>query len=47
MINGRAVAEGGSIDGARVVEIFPDRVRFSFSDRNFEIPLGKSSQDSQ
>jgi general secretion pathway protein B len=47
MINGRAIAEGGTVDGAKVVKIFPERVRFSIGDRSFEVPLGKSSQDSQ
>jgi general secretion pathway protein B len=43
IVNGRAVSEGAVVEGARVVEIFPDRVRFSFNDRTFEIPLGKIS----
>lgn len=41
IVNGRAVTEGAVVEGARVEEIFPDRVRFSFNDRTFEIPLGK------
>lgn len=45
MVNGKAVGEGGTVEGARVVEILPDRVRFSIADRAFEIPLGKSSRD--
>jgi general secretion pathway protein B len=41
IVNGRAVSEGAVVEGARVEEIFPDRVRFSFNDKTFEIPLGK------
>jgi len=43
IVNGRAVSEGAVVEGARVVEIFPDRVSFSFKDGTFEIPLGKIS----
>jgi general secretion pathway protein B len=43
IVNGRAVTEGAVVEGARVEEIFPDRVRFSFNDKTFEIPLGKIS----
>jgi general secretion pathway protein B len=43
MINGKPVAEGATVDGARVEEIFPDRVRFSFANRTFEVSLGKTS----
>jgi general secretion pathway protein B len=45
IVNGRAVSEGAVVEGARVEEIFPDRVRFSFNDKTFEIPLGKISED--
>jgi general secretion pathway protein B len=41
VINGSAVSQGASIDGAKVEEILPDRVRFSVGQRNFEISLGK------
>ncbi len=41
VVNGRAVYEGAVIEGARVQEIFPDRVRFSFADRTFDVTLGK------
>ncbi len=41
VVNGRAVYEGAVIEGAKVQEIFPDRVRFSFADRTFDVPLGK------
>lgn len=43
IVNGRAVLEGAIVAGARVEEIFPDRVKFSFNDKTFEIPLGKIS----
>ncbi len=43
IVNGRAVSEGAVVEGARVEEIFPDRVRFSINDKTFEIPLGKIS----
>ncbi len=42
VVNGRAVSEGSVIAGAKVEEIFPDRVRFSFGERKFDIPLGKT-----
>lgn len=45
MVNGAAVAEGGAVGGARVEEIFPDRVRFTAGKQNFEVLLGKSSAD--
>jgi general secretion pathway protein B len=43
IVNGRAVSEGAVVEGARVEEIFPDRVRFSINDKTFEISLGKIS----
>ncbi|GFE57923.1 general secretion pathway protein GspB [Geobacter sp. AOG1] len=45
MVNGAAVAQGGMVEGARVEEIYPDRVRFAAGKRSFEVPLGKSSAD--
>jgi len=45
VINGSTVAEGGTVEGARVEEIYPDRVRFTMGKRGFEVPLGKSSAD--
>ena len=41
VVNGAPVAEGASVAGARVDEIFPDRVRFTYRDRSFEIFLNK------
>jgi general secretion pathway protein B len=45
IVNGLPVAEGASVGGARVTEIFPDRVRFSLNDRTFDVPLGNSSDE--
>jgi len=42
IVNGRPVREGETIDGARVEEIYPDRVRFSVGDRTVEVSLGRS-----
>ena len=41
MINGRIASEGSIIEGAKIVEIHPARVRFSYNGRPFEIPLGQ------
>jgi general secretion pathway protein B len=43
MVNGSPVRVGSVVDGARVEEIFPDRVRFSYQQRSFEVQLGKSA----
>ncbi len=45
MINGAAVLEGGMVEGARVEEIFPDKVRLTVGKRTIDVPLGKSSND--
>lgn len=45
VVNGTSVAEGATVGGARVDQIFPDRVRFTFENRTVEIPLGKTSGD--
>jgi len=42
VINGMILREGGEIEGAKVEEIHPTRVRFSHNDRPFEISLGSS-----
>ncbi|MBT0664475.1 general secretion pathway protein GspB [Geobacter pelophilus] len=39
VINGAAVSEGGNVDGAKVEQIFPDKVRFSQGGKSFEISL--------
>jgi general secretion pathway protein B len=41
VINGTTVAEGGIVEGARVQEILPDRVHFSFNKREFDIYMKK------
>lgn len=39
VVNGRAVLQGGTVDGFKVVEIHQDLVRFSGSNGNFDVPL--------
>jgi general secretion pathway protein B len=39
VVNGFLMQEGGLVSGARITDIFQDRVRFSLSDNSFEIPL--------
>ena len=41
MINGRIATEGSIIEGVKVVEIQPARVRFSHNGRFFQISLGQ------
>jgi len=41
MINGLIVTEGSVIEGVKVEEIYPDRVRFSQNGRQFEIAMVK------
>jgi general secretion pathway protein B len=43
IVNGKPVTEGEVVEGAKVEEIFPDRVRFSYDEKIFDIPLGKTS----
>lgn len=45
MVNGAAVIGGGKVSGARVEDILPDRVRFSFEGKSFDVFLGRSSTD--
>ena len=47
VVNGRPVTEGSVIEGARVEEILPDRVRFSINDRSLEIPVGNIPGENQ
>jgi len=42
VVNGFLMQEGGVVSGARITEIFQDRVRFSQSGTTFEIPLTAS-----
>lgn len=44
VVNGVAVTQGATVDGAKVVEILPDRVRLSQGGSIFEILLGKINQ---
>jgi general secretion pathway protein B len=41
VVNGLAVTQGATVDGAKVVEILPDRVRLSQGGRIFEVLLGR------
>lgn len=44
VVNGALVGEGTVVEGARIVRIFQDRVRFSRSGGTFEINVSGSSQ---
>jgi general secretion pathway protein B len=39
MVNGLIANEGSVVEGVKVEEIYPDRVRFSHNGRPFEIPI--------
>ena len=39
-VNGRAVLQGGMVDGFKVLEIHQDTVRFSGANGNFDVPVG-------
>lgn len=41
VVNGMPVSEGGTVQGTKVEEIFPDRIRFSHNGKQFEVPFGK------
>lgn len=41
MINGQIATEGSMVEGVKVVEIHPTRVRFSHNGRSFDITLGQ------
>jgi general secretion pathway protein B len=41
VLNGSPVTEGAIVAGARVMEILPDRVRFTFKGNDFEVQLDK------
>jgi general secretion pathway protein B len=41
VVNGVPVSEGSSVQGMKVEEIFPDRIRFSHNGKPFEAPFGK------
>jgi general secretion pathway protein B len=42
VVNGFLMQEGGVVSGARITDIYQDRVRFSLSGKSFEIPLVSS-----
>jgi general secretion pathway protein B len=42
IVNGSPVGEGSSVGGARVEKIFPDRVRFSYGSKVFEVGMNPS-----
>ena len=44
VVNGMSVTEGTTVDGARVEEIFLDKVRFSFQKKIFDVAVGKEMQ---
>lgn len=39
IVNGTSVVEGSLVNGAKVEKILPDRVRFTFENRSFDVPL--------
>jgi general secretion pathway protein B len=43
VVNGFLMQEGGVVSGARITDIYQDRVRFSLSGKIFEIPLTSSA----
>ena len=43
MVNGIPVAEGKSVNGVKVEEIMPDKVRFSVGQKSFEVTVGRSN----
>jgi general secretion pathway protein B len=45
VVNNMSVTEGVTVEGARVEEIFQDRVRFSFGGQRFDVALGKPGSE--
>jgi general secretion pathway protein B len=41
VVNSTPVREGGMVEGARVKQILPDRVRFSLNGKEFDVLLEK------
>ncbi len=41
IVNGMSVVEGSMVNGVKVEKILPDRVRFSFENRFFDVPLNR------
>ena len=44
VINGAPAGEGKTVNGVTVEEIMPDKVRFSYGQKSFEVPVGRSNQ---
>ncbi len=44
VINGVPAGEGKTVSGVTVEEIMPDKVRFSYGRKSFEVPVGRSNQ---
>ncbi len=44
VVNGHAVMKGGSVEGFKVEDIFPDRVRFAGEGRTFELLIGETGK---
>jgi general secretion pathway protein B len=47
IVNGRPVVAGNFVEGAKVEEILPDRVRFSINGRSLEITVGNLPGENQ
>jgi hypothetical protein len=41
IVNGTSVVEGSVVNGVKVEKILPDRVRFSYESRFFDVPLNR------
>lgn len=44
VVNGRAVLQGATVDGFKVIEIHRDVVKFSNGQKTFEVPLGEEEK---
>jgi general secretion pathway protein B len=44
VVNGAPVLEGSNVDGVKVEQIFPDRVKFSQEGKSFEISIEREGQ---
>ena len=44
VVNGSSVSEGSVIEGAVVLEILPDHVRFAVNSKQFDVYMGKAPQ---
>ena len=44
VVNGRAVLQGATVDGFKVIEIHQDVVKFSNGQKTFEVPLGEEEK---